>query len=357
MLKRFGWNSYVEAAWRDLQEPDSAPGRVIAQHRGLWRVVLESGEADAEVSGKMRHAAEESGAWPAVGDWVAVDGDPRGRVRINSILPRRTEIVRKTAGRKLEQQVLAANVDIAWLVMGLDADYNLRRLERYLAMAWDAGVRPVVILNKRDLCGEVQTRTADVEQLALGTPVFAVSAATGEEVDRLVHTLQAGVTLVLLGSSGTGKSTLTNRLMKADLQPTQAVRAGDSRGRHTTTSRQLFTLSTGAMLIDTPGLRELQLWEASAGIVRAFADIEGFAMNCRFQDCSHEGEPGCAVEAAIVAGELAPERLENYRKLQREHKFLERKVDPAAREREKQRLKSVSRAVHQLYQRRNKEGR
>jgi len=357
MLEELGWNSYFEAVWHELEQPSGEPGRVIEQHRGLWRVVLECGEADAEMSGKMRFAAEESGMWPTVGDWVAIEGNPQGRVRINATLPRRTAIVRKTAGRKVEQQVLAANVDVAWLVMGLDGDYNPRRLERYLAQAWDAGVRPMVILNKRDLCSEVDLRIAEVEQLAFGAPVFAVSAATGEGMGALARTLRAGTSLVLLGSSGTGKSTLTNQLMHMDLQATQAVRTGDSRGRHTTTSRQLFMLPTGAMLIDTPGLRELQLWDASDGLVRTFADVQEFATHCRFDDCLHQGEPDCAVQAAVEQGDLPLGRLENYRKLKREQEFLRRKIDPEARAREKKTLKSVGRAVRQLYQRREKEGR
>jgi len=238
----------------------------------------------------------------------------------------------------------------------LDGDYNLRRLERYLTMVWDGGVRPVVILNKRDLCGEIHSRVAEAEKASLGAPVFAISAVTGEGLSPVLQTVPSGATLVLIGSSGTGKSTLTNRLMQSELQATQTVRVGDSRGRHTTSSRQLFVLPGGEMLIDTPGLRELQLWETPGGLQRAFADIEELARRCRFDDCSHHAEPGCAVELAVASGELPAERLENYRKLNREREFLDRKVNPEARARERKMLKRVGREVRRLYERREREG-
>ena len=353
MLKELGWSAYFDAAWSELAPVSGQPARVVAQYREHWRVLGEFGEGSAEVSGSLRHTAEDGGLWPTVGDWVAVDGNLGGVLRINAVLRRRTEIVRKAAGKRVEVQILAANVDMLLIVMGLDGDYNPRRLERYLTLAWDAGTKPVIILNKSDLCADTHRRVEQMEGVANGTPILVVSAITGEGLGSLEGHLLSGDTVVLLGSSGAGKS---NRLLHVEHQAICEVRSSDSRGRHTTTTRQLFLLSSGAMLIDTPGLRELQLWESGQGLQHAFADIEAPAASCRFLDCTHHDEPGCAVLEAILQGSLDPERLENYRKLQRENEFLRRKVDPAARVRAKKSIKVISRAVKQLYDEREQRG-
>ncbi len=334
-LKRLGWNSYFDALWQDREQLEWLPARVISQQRGLWRVAGDFAECWAEASGTLRAGAEAGADWPAVGDWVAT---------------------RKVAGRSLEEQVIAANVDTAFVVMALDGDFNVRRLERYLAQCWESGAKSIVVLNKADDCADVAARVAEVERIAAGIPIFAVSARTGDGLDALDTFLAPGQTIVLLGSSGVGKSTLVNHFLRRDAQAVQAVRASDSRGRHTTTSRELFALPGGALLIDTPGLRELQLWGATEGVEQTFSDIEELAQQCKYGNCGHTSEPGCAVQAAIAEGRLDAARLESQRKLQREQEFLRRKVDPEARQQEKERVKLLHRGARKMYDQRRKDG-
>jgi ribosome biogenesis GTPase len=264
--------------------------------------------------------------------------------------------VRKVAGRRLEEQVIAANVDTAFVVMALDGDFNVRRLERYLAQCFESGAKSIVVLNKADDCGDLAARVAEVESIAAGLPIFSVSARTGDGVNALDAFLMRGQTIVLLGSSGVGKSTLVNHFLQRDAQAVQTVRASDSRGRHTTTSRELFALPGGALLIDTPGLRELQLWDAAEGMEQAFSDIEELAAQCKYGNCGHTTEPGCAVQAAIAEGRLDESRLENQRKLEREQEFVRRKVDPEAQKQEKERVKLIHRGARQKYDQRRKDG-
>jgi len=279
-----------------------------------------------------------------------------GRPLIQEVLPRRSKFVRKVAGRRLEEQVIAANVDTAFVVMALDGDFNVRRLERYLAQCFESGAKSIVVLNKADDCGDLAARVAEVGSIAAGLPVFSVSARTGDGVDALDTYLASGQTIVLLGSSGVGKSTLVNLLLQRDAQAVQTVRASDSRGRHTTTSRELFALPGGALLIDTPGLRELQLWGATEGVEQAFSDIEELAAQCKYGNCGHTTEPGCAVQVAIAEGRLDESRLENQRKLEREQEFLRRKIDPEAQKQEKDRVKVIHRGAKQKYDQRRKDG-
>jgi len=356
MLDKLGWNGYFAAAWNSVNEPESRPCRVISQSHEIWRVAGEFGEGIAHMSGVVRQDAEQGGLWPAVGDWLAVSGAPGDTMRINGIVPRRTQIARKVAGRRIDTQVLAANVDVAFIVMGMDGDYSARRIERYLSLVWESGAKPVVVLNKADLRGDVVRRVEEMEQISHGSPVMAVSALTGEGLSQLEGFLSPGTTIVLLGSSGAGKSSLTNRLLGMDQQTVFEVRASDSRGRHTTTSRELILVPGGGVLIDTPGLRELQLWDSERAVKEVFADLEEFAESCRFRDCSHQGEPDCGVAEAIVQGWLDAGRLENYRKLNREREFLQRKIDPEARARAKASIKIVSRTVKRLYNDRERKG-
>jgi ribosome biogenesis GTPase len=351
-LQQLGWNGFFETGWNSRDRTNEQPARVIAELRGMWHVAGEFGEAPVEASGKLRTRAEEGDNWPAVGDWVSVEGNPRTGLAIGEVLPRRTAMLRKAAGKRIEQQVLAANIDIAFLVMALDNDYNPRRLERYLAQVWDCGARPVILLNKMDLCVNVDSRVEEIARAAMGAPVGALSAATGEGLAAVESHLKPGVTAVLLGSSGVGKSSLLNRLLGTELQHVHAVREYDGRGRHTTTGRQLFFVSSGAMIIDTPGLRELQLWDARHGLEQAFGEIEELAGFCKFRDCTHHGEPGCAVGVAIQEGRVERDRLESHRKLQRELDFLKRKIDAGARQTEKQRIKTLHRAARDFYRQR-----
>lgn len=354
-LFRWGWNGYFEAIWRAMEREKAVPARVIAQSRGRWRVSGDFGECSAEAAGRLRLAAEGGADWPAVGDWVAAElQDQGGAAMIREVLPRRSQFVRKLAGKKIAEQVIAANVDTALLVSALDGDFNPRRVERYLVQCWDSGAKPVIVLNKADACEDVQERLQEMASVSMGVPLCVLSARTGLGFDELGKHLARGETIVLLGSSGVGKSTMVNRMMGHAMQEVRQVRQSDSRGRHTTTVRQIFALPGGALLMDTPGLRELQLWDAEEGILHAFADIDALAAQCRFTNCNHEVEPGCAVLAAILRGTVELERLENWRKLRREMEFLERKIDPAARQEEKQRIKQVMRGMRKMYREREK---
>lgn len=350
-LSRWGWNSYLEAMWNETDREDAVPARVVAQHRKCWRIAGAFGECSAEASGKLRLAAEGGADWPVVGDWVSVKiNGPRDLALVRAVLPRRNRFARKSPGRRIEEQVIAANVDTALVISALDGDVNPRRVERYIAQCWEFGVRPVLILNKADACEDTCEKAAAMEGAALDVPVHVVSARTGEGMEEVERLFIPGQTLVMLGSSGVGKSTLTNRLLGESVQEVNDVRLNDGRGRHTTTTRELFALPGGALLIDTPGLRELQLWNGKEGLAQAFVDIHLLAAQCRFTNCRHEPEPGCAVQAAVQAGTLNLARLENQRKLIREREFVRRKMDPEARSDEKQRVKRLTREARKIYQ-------
>lgn len=352
-LEDLGWSDFFAAAFEPHARQGLVPARVIREGRGVYGVSTGGGELSATPSGRLWHG-EEGGGQPAVGDWVAVRLPtlPEEPGLIRAILPRKSKFSRKAAGARTDEQVVASNVDTVFLMAGLDHDFNPRRIERYLTAAWESGAEPVLLLNKADLDAALDEHVREVEGISLGVPVHAISAKQGEGLEALAPYLGKGRTVSVLGSSGVGKSTLINRLLGSEVQRTGAVRASDERGRHTTTHRELFPLPGGGLILDTPGMRELQLWEADEGLGATFADIEELATECRFTDCGHNGEPGCAVEAAVAGGELAAGRLESWRKLQRELEAVRVRQDELARLREKQRIKAIHKAQHRFRPRR-----
>lgn len=346
-LESLGWTPFFEAHWQEHHAriepgpgPALFPARVAAEERGLLRLQTDLDTAFwGELTGRARLVDP-----PAVGDWVAISRGPSDpRARIHAVLPRRTCLARRAVGKSDRPQVLAANVDVAFLVASLHADFNARRIERYLTTVWDGGARPVVLLTKQDLCEDPDPYIREIEAIAPGVEVLALSALTGSGVEAVGAHLRAGETAVLLGSSGTGKSTLINRLMGDDVAPTLPIRESDGRGRHATTSRHLWALASGALIIDTPGMRVLQLWVDSESLERVFGDVRDVARGCRFSDCRHESEPGCAVRSALEEGSLPAERLASYAKLGRELAFQARKDDRAEMSREKERWKKIHR--------------
>jgi ribosome biogenesis GTPase len=343
MMEALGWSPEFEEAFSRLSQPGTVPCRVVRQDRDLYLVRGEGGDLPAGLSGRFRFDARDTADLPVVGDWVAVRASPApGRGVICALIPRRTRLSRKAPGTRTTEQVLAANLDVAFLVAGLDGGRNFspRRIERLLTLAYDGGVSPVVVLNKADLCDEVDVAVLRAEAAAPGVPVRVVSAFTGQGVGVLPDHLGPGRTGAFLGPSGVGKSTLLNALCGTERQETRAVREGDLRGRHTTTARELFLLPGRGVLIDTPGLREVQLWTGGDGEASSFADVEAAARRCRFRDCRHGGEPGCAVQAALGEGELDPERYESYLEQSRELDYL--KGRKAYLERKKERFKKIA---------------
>jgi len=347
-LSELGWSEADASRFAPFAAEGLVPARVVAGHTRFLRVLSAAGESLAEPSGSLKHEASGRDELPTVGDWVALrPREGQDRDVIQAVLPRRTAFVRRAAGVRAVAQVLAANVDTVFLVMGLDGDFNPRRLERALVLAWESGAEPVVLLNKADVASDLEARRAEIEQVALGVPVCVVSAKHGQGLEAIAPWLLPGRTVALLGSSGVGKSTLVNRLLGHEKQRTHEVRESDQRGRHTTTHRELIELPGGALLIDTPGLRELQLWSDGSGLEAAFEDIAELATACRFTDCGHGSEPGCAVRAAVEERRLDPARLASYLKLQAELRALEIREDPLKRRAERGRWKAIYKSLRQ----------
>lgn len=340
-LRSLGWDNDWAAAFDRLALPTTQPARVTEQHRDRWVIETAEGSRPARIVGAGAHLV------PVTGDWVAAHPgvertDPW---EIVAVLPRRSSVCRGAAGRSGTAQALATNIDRLWIVQALDTPPNLRSLERYLAVAWESGAAPELVLAKSDLASDLEAAVASVTEISVGVPVWVVSIDDDAALASLEQTLVHGQTIALLGPSGAGKSTLINRLAHTELAPTGEVRTRDRKGRHTTTGRQLFALPCGALLLDTPGMRELKVLDLSEGLELTFPEIETLAADCRFRDCSHTSEPGCAVLAAVEDGRLQPERLTSYRKLQAEAAHERRKTDPLERAAEVSKWKTAMKTM------------
>jgi ribosome biogenesis GTPase len=345
-LAQLGWGADFEQEFEQYREAGLIPGRVAVQHRGAYDVYTEEGEVRAGLPGRLLHEAGDAADLPAVGDWAALHPPAGAQSTIRAILARRTAFVRTVASdqhRVSERQVVAANVDVVFLVSALVDDLNLRRLERYLVLAWESGAQPAIVLTKADLVDDVDAAVAEVESVAVAVPIHVVSNVTGEGVEELRPYFAGNRTVAALGSSGVGKSSLINRLSGREVAATNEVRS-DGRGRHTTTRRELLAVPGGGFFLDTPGMRELQLAEAPSGVEEAFDDVGALAAQCRFVDCAHDTEPGCAVRDALEDGTLDRERYASYRKLQRELAALERKLDARARSEYRKKWRRFSKA-------------
>ncbi len=350
-LQELGWNSSFSEHFDSLEMPGTVPARVISERRNSYQVYSQYGELSAEMSGKMRYQATTEDEYPGIGDWVVIRPQiNESRAVIHSILPRKSKLSRsdtvhqKEAGAVVKEQIIAANVDVVFIVSGLDGGRNLNvgRIERYLSLTWSGGAVPVIILNKVDLCPDANACIKDVESVAPGVPIYSVSATERIGLDAMRRHLARGETAAFLGSSGVGKSTLINALLGVERQEVTTVRQTDRKGRHTTSRRDLFLLPDGGAVIDTPGMREIQMWADEDHPQQAFKDIEALAEECRFRDCQHHAEPGCAVRAAIRAGDLDVTRLQGFRKLQKELDHLARRQDHRARLEEKAKWKKIS---------------
>jgi len=348
-LASLGWNDFFATSFQLHVSPGLFPARVALEHKHAYVLLTTGPETSASCTGKLLHHSTQRADLPAVGDWVVARLRPgEAHADIHAVLPRQTKFSRAAVDASAGEQIVATNVDTVLLVTALDQNYNLRRIERYLAIAWESAATPVVVLNKSDLHRDPAAAREEVAAIALGAPVVALSATEDDVVSHLGPWLVPGRTLALLGSSGVGKSTLINSILGANRQLTSAVSDAVGKGRHTTTRRELLVAPSGVLLLDTPGMRELQLWDTTrAAIDTAFADVGQLAARCRFSDCSHTREPGCAVQAALASGELEPGRWESFQKLQREQAYAARKADPRLDRELKGQWRKLNRASRQ----------
>ena len=349
-LEYLGWNDFFASNFEPLRQNGLTVARVAIEHRKTYILHSEFGELSGEVTGKFRHQATQA-EFPAVGDWVVISLRESKKATIHSILPRKSKFSRQSVGGITQEQIVAANVDTVFLVSGLDGDFNPRRIERYLILAWESGANPVILLNKADLCKNIEDCLNQIENIALGVPIITISAANSQGLEALQSFLQPGKTVALLGSSGVGKSTITNQLKGEAIQAVKAVRQGDDRGRHTTTHRELILLPNGSLIIDTPGMREIQIWAGEDSLQSTFEDIEILAQECRFRDCQHGQEPGCAVQQALKDGKLEYSRFLSYQKLQKELDYLSQKQDQKVYLDTKKRWKTITKSMRNHYKR------
>ncbi len=349
-LQALGWNPFFEKSFYIYSGKSLIPGRISAEHKERYELFTEHGACWAETTGRFRYFAESRSEFPAVGDWVAAEYFPDNHIAmIHHILPRKNRFSRKTAGVRTEEQILAANIDRIFIVTGLDHDFNLRRIERYLILARESGTEPVVLLNKLDLCSDVDYKRLELKSISAHTPVHVLSAKLKNGVDMLKNFLRDNETSAFIGSSGVGKSTIINRLIGEDVQLTQTVSGFMDKGRHTTVRRELLILPGGGLLIDTPGLREIQLWSGEESLSDIFEDIAQIATQCRFRDCSHGKEPECAIQAALSEGSLDERRFLNYIKMQREIRFLQIRRNEGAARAERMRWKKIHADIKRNY--------
>ena len=355
-LKELGWNSFFESHFIKYNQQSTTymPARIISVQRHLYSILSEYGELKGEVTGKFRYEVQRIEKYPAVGDWMGVTKkEQEDKAIIHFVLPRKTSLSRKTPGVKTEEQVICANIDTSFLVSAFDRDFNLRRIERYLSLIWDSGANPVVILNKTDLCTDIETFIREVESISPGIPILCMSALEKSGIGQIYNYLKEGKTVVFLGSSGTGKSTIINCLLDAPKQAVNSLR-DNGKGRHTTSYRELFMIpDRRGMVIDNPGMREIQLWANEDIVEKTFADIEVLSQKCRFNNCSHTKEPGCAIREALEEGGLKPKRLESYFKQKRELNRLSERTELAQKKLMNMR-KRKSKELSKLIRMRNK---
>lgn len=345
-LSILGWDNTSQ----DFDEDSIA--RVVTVQKNSYRISDGENEFIAYLSGKFRNEAAGKLDLPTVGDWVEVEKimDEKKAI-IRSVLPRTSQFIRQAAGTKTEAQIVAANLDTILIINSLNHDINIRRIERYIVSTYESGATPVIVLTKKDQCSPemIEDVILAVEAVAIGIPIVVISSVTGEGIATLWEHLQPGRTAALLGSSGVGKSTLVNTLLEKEVQQAKNIREADSKGRHTTTHREMFLLPNGALIIDTPGMRELQLWQGISELDTTFQDIDALADECRFKDCQHEAEPGCRVQEALTTGDLAKERFQSYLKLQRELAYEQRKQNERLKLAEKQKWKQIAKNQKQNY--------
>ena len=353
-LKSIGYNETIDKEFESFKTQGFEIGRISAENKNNYLVLTKHGEVYGEITGKLLFNSDDASTLPKVGDWVAIQlYDNNELAIIHDILPRRTKLSRKVADRKTSEQVIAANIDVVFIVHSLDERFNINGIERYLVTAYQSGAEPVIILSKSDLCDDVENKLAQVKKISGNAKVLPISSIEHAGIDEVKQFFGDGETVVFVGASGAGKSTLINALLGKDLQVVKEVRIGDSKGKHTTTRRELIVFPEGGLLIDTPGLRELALWSSDNGFAVAFSEIETFGKECRYADCTHTHETNCAVKDAVASGQIPEEQYKNYLKLRKELEYLERRQDVNAAQEERRKWRSIHKELKH-FNKRNK---
>ncbi|GFZ29783.1 putative ribosome biogenesis GTPase RsgA [Clostridium zeae] len=344
IIKQYGYNEFYERQIDETQMDCSelVPARILEVHREYYKLMTSEGENSAKLKGSIFYNDSASSVYPAIGDFVLVKKNPMGDDIIYKVLDRKSKFARIDSFNEKEQ-IVATNFDYVFIVTSLNYDFSIKRIERYLTCAWESGANPVIILTKADLCDAYESYIAELETVAIGVPIIAVSSYTGQGFDEIKDFVKPGKTIVLLGSSGVGKSSLVNAIAEEEIMRVNGIREDDSKGKHTTTHRQLIMLKNGTMIIDTPGMRELGMWVVDDGLNATFSDVEQLELNCKFSDCKHQTEPGCAVKAALESGELSTERWKNFVKLKKEAEFAEKKAKLLSRDKSTNKKKQFAR--------------